>query len=476
VLCRLLYVLLFVAWTAEWPVELDQLLYCGLWRSPFQVLGPLFVSLPGISLTAWHLLLVALAPVCLLAPGAWRRRSSFLDLAILVSAATVALTFLWGFMRGGSAYNAYFQLWRFLAALLVGLLLHSAIRTSRDLKALGTTIVAAALVRGTLAVYFYWFVVHGQTVPSPPHMTTHDDTLLFVAGIVIVSAWAVVRGGPRAVLGAGLVSAWLLYAIVLNNRRLAWIELVLVAAVGYILLFDRGWRVHRWLALAAPVVLLYVVVGWGRPEGMFAPLRALSTAGSNADASSLARQEEVRNLLYTLWASDNPLLGTGWGVPYQKVTSVYSNFGPEWWQYLYMPHNSLLAVAVFGGLVGLTGIWLVVPVAAMLATRGFRQAAHPVDRAAGLAAVAILPAYGAQCYGDIGFQALTCALILGAALGAAGKVAAWSAARQEAAPRGDRRPPARMASVRRPAAAPAARSLPRAAPADPRGRKRALGS
>jgi hypothetical protein len=427
VLCRVLCALLFVAWTAEWPLEFDQVLYCGLWRSPLQVLGPFFVSLPGINLTPWHLLVIVLAPVCVLWPAGTRRRSWAMDAAILISLASVAVTFLWGWLRGGSAYNAYFQLWRFLVALLFGLMLHSTIRSSRDLKAVGLTVLTAALVRGTLAMYFYWAVVVGKIDPPPPYMTTHDDTLLFVAGVLIVMAWALARGRWGASLTALLVSGYLLYAIMLNNRRLAWIELVLVFGVAYVLLFDRGWRVHRWMILAAPAIVLYLAIGGSQPGAFFAPARALSSAGSHSDASSLARQEEVRNLLYTLSAAGNPLLGTGWGTPYQKVTSVYSSFGPEWWQYLYLPHNSLLAVAVFGGLVGICGIWLVVPVAAFLATRGYRGTTHPVDRAGAMAAVCILPAYGAQCYGDIGFQSLTCSLILGVSMAVAGKVAAWAA-------------------------------------------------
>ena len=70
-LCRVLCALLFVAWTAEWPLETDRLLYNGLWRSPFQVLGPLFVSVPGVNLFPWQLILIGLAPVCLLWPGAF---------------------------------------------------------------------------------------------------------------------------------------------------------------------------------------------------------------------------------------------------------------------------------------------------------------------------------------------------------------------------------------------------------------------
>jgi hypothetical protein len=45
-----------------------------------------------------------------------------------------------------------------------------------------------------------------------------------------------------------------------------------------------------------------------------------------------------------------------------------------------------------------------------------------------MAALCILPAYSGQCYGDIGFQSLTCGLILGVAMAAAGKVSAWAGA------------------------------------------------
>ena len=434
---------LFVAWTAEWPLANDNLLYCGLWRSPFQVLGPLFVSVPGINLFPWQLLLMALAPVCLLWPGAFRKRAWSMDAAIVISFASVALTFLWGWTRGGSPYNAYYQLWRFLVGLLVGLLLLSVIRRSRDLKALGLTVLLAALVRGTLCIYFYWEVVRGRIDPPPAYMTTHDDSLLFVAGVAISLSWALARGTGRAWLAAALVSAHLLYAIVLNDRRLAWIELLLAVVLMFLLPQGKARRrMTRSLLFAAPVLVVYTAVGWGREEAVFAPLQAVASTSGYEDNSTLARQAEVRNLLYTMWVAGNPILGTGWGVPYQKVTSVYANFGAEWWQYAYLPHNSLLAMAVFGGLVGISGIWLVVPMAAFLALRGYRGGARPVDRAAAMAALCVLPAYAAQCYGDIGFQSLTGGLILGVAMAVAGKTAAWA----EALPEGIRRRPRRPGS------------------------------
>ena len=104
-------------------------------------------------------------------------------------------------MRGGSPYNAYYQLWRFLVALLVGAdaaLGHP--KPPATSRRVGLTILAAALVRGALAIYFYWTVVRGRIEPAPPYMTSHDDSLLFVAGLLVAVSWA---------LGAGHGAAWL---------------------------------------------------------------------------------------------------------------------------------------------------------------------------------------------------------------------------------------------------------------------------
>jgi hypothetical protein len=420
VLCRLLCVLLFVAWTEE----SRSLMYEGHWKSPLQVLNPIMTTLPAVHLSSWQLLLLVLSPACLLLRGGLRRRSWVMDAAVLVSVASVTVTFLWGMARGGSAFDAYFQLGSFLTALLFGVLLQSVVRSPSDLRALGVTILLGALTRGSLVIYFYFVHVQGKIDPAPSYMTCHEDSLLFVLALLVVLTWALARRRWTAWVSCGLVFAYLLWAMALNARRLVWLELLFVMVFVYALLPSGVLRrrVNLTLLIAGPLLLAYAVVGWGRSEPFFEPLRAFSSSGSNEDASSLARLEEIRNLMYTLSESHNPLLGTGWGQPYQKVTSYYANLGSSWEQYLYMPHNSLLAVAVFGGFVGLFGVWLVVPVAAFLGTRAYLAATHPAARAACMTAVCILPAFGAQCYGDVGLQQRSCTLILGIAIGVAGRL------------------------------------------------------
>ena len=424
--------LLFIGFTGEWSKERDPVIYEGHWRSAFVVLSPLFDSIPGLFLFPWQLMLLAMVPVCLAVRGA---RAPELDAAIVISLASIAVTFMWGFVRGGSAHMAYYQTWRFMAGLMLALMLQSAIKTPRDLKWLAYTIVLAAIVRAGLAEYFYWMVVREWGI-KPIYMTTHDDSLLFVAAILIVLIWAGIKHGTKTWLLSLLICAHVGYAMVLNNRRLAWIELLLAFGLIFFVL-PKPTR-KRWLKFTPvflPVVLAYAAVGWGREEAIFAPLQAFSTAGSVNDNSSLARQEEIRNLIYTFTNSGNPLFGTGWGIPYAQVTSIYTYFEGGFAMYPYLPHNSLLGIAAFAGFVGIFGIWLVIPVSALLGMQGLRGASNPVSRAAAMTVLGFLPAYGAQCYGDIGFQGFTCALLIGCAAGVSGKLSVWAAsARRRARP------------------------------------------
>ena len=356
-----------------------------------------------------------------------------MDAAILVSLATIALTFFWGLARGGSAYQSYWQLHNFLSGLLMGALLLSVVRNPGDLKALGLTILAAALVRGTLATYFFLVYVRGKNLsPYPMFMTSHADSLLFASGVVVALSWALARMRWTSWLMAAVVVPWLLVAMKVNNRRLAWVELAVILAFGYLLVRRQRRvrrQVNRWMLAAAPLLVVYVVVGWDRPGPLFAPLRAFSTTtGEGEDVSSIARNEESMNLAYTFLG--NPLLGTGWGHPYRQMSSTYtgsySGEKSRFWQYPYLPHNSLVGIAAFGGVVGLFGIWLVVPVTAFLAARAHHRATRTVDRAAAMAALCFLPAYGVDAFGDVGFNGLTSGLLLGVAMATAGKVSAWT--------------------------------------------------
>lgn len=462
-----LFFLLFAAWVGEWPLELDDVMYTGRWRSPFIVFGPLFEPLPGIRLFTWQVLLILLIAPVLAARAACRERTPEFERAILVSVFSVILTVLWGAIKGGSLYFAYYQVWRFLAALLLGYLLAYAIRRPADLAALGKMIVVAALIRGTLVIYFYWEFIRDKVTPKPEYMTNHDDSLLFVMAVLVTGGWALINGGRKAWVIATTVTLYLFYAMMLNDRRIAWVELILASAAIYLLIGPGPvrQRINKLLLGIAPVLAVYVIAGMAiasRGEStFFSPVQALTSVKSGDDPSSLTRQEELRNLLYTLTTHGNPLFGTGWGRPYEIVERIWSNYNESWILVPYTPHNSLVGLATFSGLVGVIGMWGIVPLAAWLGAIGYRNATEPVPRVAAAVAVGTLVAYSVHCYGDIGLQSFACCTMFGAALGVASRVAAWrerwSPAPQEAAPPAAYRPGAH-ATPARPLPRPAGRA------------------
>jgi hypothetical protein len=261
-------------------------------------------------------------------------------------------------------------------------------------------------------------------------MTSHDDSPLFVTAIVVALCWALVRSHWRTWVAAAFVIVPILLAIKVNNRRVAWIELVAALVFLYLLLPNRGLRrkANRWLIVLAPLVVLYVSVGWGRPGALFTPLRAFgSTAGETQDASTMARNEENLNIILTY--IQNPIIGIGWGHPMTMVSSYFAYFGGGFdTMYPFTPHNSLAALVAFSGLVGLFGILGIIPVTAFLAARACRLARDRLDRAAGMAAVCYLPVFGMQAYADIGLQTLTGGLLLSVAMTVAGRASVWTGA------------------------------------------------
>lgn len=430
-------------------------MYWGHWRSPLIVVGlTFFQALPGLRFQLWELLLYGATALALVLPGGLTRRAGPVDKAILLFLGTVAFTVLWGVARGGSLREAYFQLRMPLMALTLGLLLLGTLRTHQDVARLGKTLVLAACIRGFLASYFFFVYVQPNPglTPYPQHMTTHDDSVLFVCGVVIMLSYLMMQRTWKVALLTAVVGLHLFVAIHVNNRRLAWISLIGALAFMYLGL-PKGLvkrRINLTVPIVVPLLALYVAVGWGRNGRIFAPVRTFSSImGKNEDHSSKARNEENRNLVTTLRAS--PVTGTGWGHQYIEASNVYSpDLAKAFPQYRYIPHNSLLGLITFSGAIGLTGLGSIFTVCAFLGARMLRAGQHPVERAAGMTILAMMVVYLNQAFGDMGLQSPAPTMILGACIGVAGRAAVMS----EAWPTRRRRAVAR-ARATQPAALPA---------------------
>jgi hypothetical protein len=234
------------------------------------------------------------------------------------------------------------------------------------------------------------------------YLTSHDDTILWVVSILVLVVNTFDRRSTKVTVRNAALVLLFLGAVQFNSRRLAWVSLVMGLVVTYVLLL-RGAakrRINRIALFVAPLVLLYVAVGWGSQSTLFLPLRSLSTVSTQEDTSTLARNAENLGLIATANTSGY-VFGTGWGWPYMALTLKYDISGAfELWPYV--PHNSILGLLAFTGILGFAGFWLALPTAVFLNARMALLSPDTKAKSVAIVAAAQLIVCVNQLYGDMG--------------------------------------------------------------------------
>jgi hypothetical protein len=429
-------VVTFLALTLENPGDVPA---AGLWRSPLYTFGALMMAHLNVTLPRHRSLLFSGLDVVLLLLGAIavRRRLAHspvdgdghvpaaapMRLFAAMTLAGAAWMWLYGMSRGGAdVASSLWQVQRVAYLPVVFWLAQGALRGPADLPVLGAVLIGAASVRAAMALFVY------ATVPVPagqvlPYATTHADSMLFAGSFAAIVVALIEGYGRRRALVATLVLPLITMAMVVNNRRIAWVELAWALVV--VILSTRRTRLKRSLLRTAivgsPLILAYVVAGWGSSAAVFRPLGIFrSVADSGVDASTGWRDWENYDLFYTL--RQHPLLGTGYGHPFTEIaklpdiSSVYS-------LYAFIPHNSILGLWAYGGLVGFALQWTMLAVGLLLAARANRRAKYAVNRVAALVSIAIIVTYSVHCWGDMGLGTWTSVFTVGPALAIAAQTA-----------------------------------------------------
>jgi hypothetical protein len=391
-------VLIWLALTAE----VEGYVFEGLWSTWLTPIGTfLFKALPGIKFPPWDL--AVLVTLAIASRTAGKDRIRAVSRSILLSFVAILATAAWGALRGGSTAHTVWQVHPFVSGLFAALLVGAVCRTRADLVSFGKVIVYAAVYRAFVLIYFYYAIAR-HLEEELMSLTNHADTVLFVSGMVVMWVRALEKKKGPIILWTVLVLTVLVIAIVLNNRRIAWLDVGVCALMTYVLMPPSKLKrlMTRTMIFLSPLALAYVVVGWGRSTGIFKPVGSISTMfGSNQDVSSIMRDIENYNLLRTL--RGNPLVGTGWGHQYVEEVAAYdiSHIFP---QYRYLPHNSLLGVIAFNGILGFAAIWQVVPVACYMHARVVTWTTDPTCRSAGLVGLLLLMIVAVQMWGDVAFS------------------------------------------------------------------------
>jgi O-antigen ligase len=405
-------VLLFLSWALEVPG--DSFAF-GRLETPWKLLGHLLwgklnlvLPLSPLVMSGFDLLAVLLFAVIVYRQirGSSLDRTGWVDSAAplrtfaLISVLAVLWMSAYGLARGGSFRFVLWQSTRWIYLPVVYALMNQAIRGPGDARMVGRVLLGVGLFRALEAIVLRLMF---PSVDFMPHATTHGDSVLFATCVAILGAMVMEMPGKRSLgLSAALLPFFAL-AIKANNRRLVWAEIGLVAIFFWIV---TPWRplkrlIVRRLVLAALPLALYSAVGWNTPSIVFWPVQKVrSLTDSSSNTSTLWRDLEIYNLVYTY--SQNPLFGSGFGHPFAEIIKLpdVTNF---YELEPYVPHNSVLGLWAFGGLVGFTLIWAVFPVGFFFTVRAYRWARTGAERVTALGAGAVQICYLMQGYGDLGF-------------------------------------------------------------------------
>ena len=322
---------------------------------------------------------------------------------LLLAAGTTAVCFAYGVMRGGDSWAGAWQTYLMMSGVLFAFAVSATFRTQEHYVSFAKVLVAAAAYRAVMCwCYYLLYIRTGRVDPLPEYLTSHDDTVLWVVCILLLLLRLIEPSRPGDRFGSFLLVVLLGGAVLFNQRRLAWVSLGMGGALLFFLLppGKAKRRAARAVLTLSPILLIYTAVGWGRPERIFKPLQSISTVSTAEDTSTKARNVENLGLIATSNAN-NPLFGTGWGHPYIEVSNKYSiaKYFPLW---RFIPHNSILGLLAYSGILGFCGYWLVFPTAMFLTARMARMSKTPGARHLGAMGAAQLVVCANQFYGDMG--------------------------------------------------------------------------
>lgn len=380
--------------------------------------------LPGLKLFGIEILflvlLVLLALTLARSRHALRRPPSVFVRATLVALVAVLLLEGWGMLRGGDLRFSMLQMRPMVLTGLGSLVLAHASPRSSNVRLMLGVVVAAATLRALVGLYYLLVIEAGLNaaqleIGGGRYLMTHADSVLLVVALFICISTGVAWPNRASLLLNVTLSPLLAAAIVVNNRRLAFVSFGLGLLAMYASVQGPlRRRVNQLALILLPLGALYLVAGWSA-QGLWAqPARTVHSLFKGGDASTSMRDIENYNLIVT--ARQHPLLGSGFGHEYVEVTRAFSieSFLEA---YRYIPHNSLLWLASAGGVIGFTMFWWLPLVGVFLAALVLRHARSPLDQVVAQSAIAAVIAYGIQCFGDMGMQSWLVVMVLITMLG-----------------------------------------------------------
>ncbi len=452
-LCKLplrvpVLVLFFSAFVLEIPSDI---VANGKWKSPIAIVGALLFGQLKATLNVGALVFMGIDVVLILlfAIHAYRRATGntidrqgavALPMPLLYAAwaslGACIFAFLWGMAHGGSFRFSLWQIQRVIYIPLVFMLMLASFPRAQIYHTLAKLLIVAACLRSVLAIYLR------RLFPFDEYATTHPDSMLFAIASCILIIRFLEERNRRSLAWMLALLPILVAGMVANDRRLVWVELGVALLFAFLLARRTKLKVRivRGILYAVPALVAYIAAGWGSASGIFAPVATIrSVVDSKSDSSTRWRDLENFNLVSTI--GHNPIIGTGWGHPYEMVVpmpDVTAAYELE----PYAPHNSILGLWAYTGYVGFALHWLTLVTTVYFCARICFATENSEHRTVALTCLSAVIIYMVHLYGDLALGTWASVFLIASSMLISGKLAvevgAWpspNAARSPLTPR-----------------------------------------
>ncbi|MET0402581.1 MAG: exopolysaccharide repeat unit polymerase [Cystobacter sp.] len=422
--------------------------YEGRWQSPLYFPGKLlFINLSNvIGVPGLGFPLLDIAIMGILALYAYRRANGIkldpytpplpkpLVIGLLVLVGTIIWLQVFGiYINGGNSRVATWQ-WHQMAVLpLMVLLFNIALHGPRDYPIIGRMIVVGCCTKAFLGAWFIVMIARPQGMRFE-YATTHSDSMLYVAGLMtVITSWYE-QPTRKSLTRMLIVVAIIMMGMHYNDRRLGYVSFVFSMIAAFLLTPKSRIKIKflRVGLLLAPFFPFYLAVGWQTPTGIFAPVGIFRSVleGENLEKGQMDyRDIENLDVIHT-WEA-NPIMGRGWGHEFDEIIPL-PDISHAFADYRYHPHNSVLGMLAYGGVIGFSGLWTWISIAVFLTVRAYGRARDPLHRAGALVAMSTIVAYTNQCFGDMGSISWLGTLLIAMGATCSGKLAtltnAWPSA------------------------------------------------
>jgi O-antigen ligase len=267
-------------------------------------------------------------------PPAWR-------LALL----TFAATFVIGILTGGDPKIALWEV-RALGYLFgFSWIVPQLLSRRADLH---VVLWALTIGLGGRAIQglFRYFVVLRMHIDLEATFLAHEDPVMFIPLLFLLVTLLHYRAAPRLRRALLVAVPLMLAALVLTQRRIAYVSLPICAAIFFVQLSPQARR--SFARVAVPMLALgalYVVLFIGSSSPLGRPIDRALQLMDTSNPSNLYRVVEQDNLRYTIQAHP-------WGIGFGHPFEIMHELPKVWVFWNYIPHNEILWVWVKAGTVG----------------------------------------------------------------------------------------------------------------------------